>query len=168
VKSLPISTTTHNFSFEEGAKIKMTNMLYYTHTGTRWLVVLALIVALGFMIYSLVSNREQDRITRIVMLTFSSLVGVQWVIGLFYYLVYGSIVQNYSQRPWVEHLSTMTVALIVAHLYLPFRRRASTRTYYIASTVILLVVAVLIYLGVSVLAGDGRWRFQPLYAPPEL
>jgi len=144
----------------------MATMLYYTHSGTRWLVVLALIVALGFMLFSLITNREQDRITRLVMLVFSSLVGVQWVVGLFYYLVYGSLVQNYSQRTWVEHLTTMTVALIVAHLYLPFRRRAATRTYYIASTVILVVVAVLIVLGVSVLIGDGRWSFQPLYPPP--
>ena len=139
----------------------MINGLYYAHSGTRWLVVLALVVALGFMIYSLVTNREQDRITRIVMLAFSSLVGLQWVIGILYYLLYGNAINNYTRAGWTLHVSTMTIALVAAHLYIPFRKRASTRTYYIASTVVIAGNAALIYYGVSVLLGPvaSRWSF---------
>lgn len=143
----------------------MANGLYYTHSGTRWVVVVALAVAFVFMVYSLVTNREQDRITRIVMLSFSSLVGLQWIVGMAYYLVYGSIIQNYSRADWVGHLTIMTVALVAAHLYLPVRRRASTRNYYIASLAVLVVVALLIVWGVSFLQGQ-RWSFAPLYPPP--
>ncbi len=145
----------------------MLNGLYYTHSGTRWLLVLAIIVALGFMAYSLFTRREQDRITRIVMLSFSSLVGLQWVVGLLYYLSYGGALGDYSRQGWTLHLTTMTVALVSAHLYLPFRRRAGTRTYYIASLVVLLVTTGLIVYGVSALLGTtaSRWSFAPLYPP---
>lgn len=145
----------------------MVNGLYYAHTGTRWLVVLAIAVALGFMIYSLVSNREQDRFTRMIMLAFSSLVGLQWVIGIVYYLIYGNAIDNYTRPGWVEHLTTMTLALVVAHLYIPFRKRADTRTYYIASTAVILVTTALIVYGVSVLMGTtaSRWSFAPVYVP---
>ncbi len=146
----------------------MTRILYFTHSGTRWLVVLAILIALGYMIYSLVTNREQSRITRIVMLAFSSLVGVQWIIGLVYYLSYGSQLGSYTREGWTTHLTTMTVALIAAHLYLPFRRRASTRVYYVASVVVLFVTSALIWYGVSVLLGTvgSRWQFGGLYPPP--
>lgn len=144
----------------------MLPMLYYTHSGTRWLVVLATLVALGFMLYSLITNREQDRVTRVIMLTFSSLVGLQWVIGLFFYLVYGNARNDYTLTSWVEHATYMTIVVIVAHLYIPFRKRASTRNYYIASLIVILAVVGLIYFGVGVLGGGmARWSFQPLFAP---
>lgn len=143
----------------------MANGLYYTHSGTRWLVVLAMLVAFVFMVYSLITNREQDRVTRIIMLTFSSLVGLQWIVGIAYYLVYGGIIENYSRPDWIGHLTAMTIALVAAHLYLPVRRRASTRNYYIVSVVILVVVALLIVWGINFLEGQ-RWSFAPLYPPP--
>ncbi len=145
----------------------MINGLYYAHSGTRWLVVLAIVIAFGFMLYSLVTNREQDRITRFVMLSFSSLVGLQWVIGILYYLLYGNAINNYTRVGWTVHVTTMTIALLAAHLYLPFRKRAGTRTYYIASTVVILVTTALIVYGVSVLTGTmaSRWSFEPQYAP---
>jgi glucose uptake protein GlcU len=146
----------------------MTRILYFTHSGARWLVVLAIVIALGYMLYSLVTNREQSRITRIVMVTFSSLVGLQWIIGLVYYLLYGNQLGSYTRTGWTLHLTSMTVALITAHLYLPFRRRASTRTYYIASVAVLVVTSALIWYGVAVLLGTvgSRWQFGGLYPPP--
>ncbi|MEL6149011.1 MAG: hypothetical protein AAFV33_14965 [Chloroflexota bacterium] len=146
----------------------MTTGLYYAHSGTRWLVVLSIIVALGFMIYSLATKREQDRVTRIVMGVFSALIGIQWVLGLLYYLLYGNLINNYSRADWVAHLTTMTVAMIVAPLYVSFRKRASTRVFYIASIVILLVVSGLIVYGVSFLGGGARWSFAPQNPPPQL
>lgn len=143
----------------------MANVLYYLHSGTRWLVVAAIIAALGFMIYSLVTNRQQDRATRIIMIVFSGFMGLQWIIGLLLFLVYGSSIDNYNRPGWANHLTTMTVALIAAHMYIPFRRRAGARTYYIASIVVLLVTTILIIYGVSFLIGQGRWSFAPLYPP---
>lgn len=145
----------------------MVNFWYYAHSGLRWLVVLSTLIALGFMLYSLITNRHQDGATRGIMVTFSSLIGVQWILGLVLYLIYGNMTNNFSQRPWVEHLTTMTIVLIVAHLYLPFRRRLSDRGYYIASTVVILVVIALVWVGVAQLSGGTmtRWQFAPMYAP---
>jgi hypothetical protein len=152
--------------YQTEGEITVATGLYYTHSGTRWLVVLSIIVALGFMLYSLVTNREQDRITRIVMGTFTALIGIQWVVGLLYFLTYGNLINNYSRPDWVGHLTTMTVAMIVSPFYVSFRKRASTRTFYIASIVILLVVSGLIVYGVSFLVGEARWSFAPMNPPP--
>ncbi|MEO0564740.1 MAG: hypothetical protein AAF125_21725 [Chloroflexota bacterium] len=145
----------------------MTNMLYYAHSGTRWLLVAATLFALGFMIFSLVTKRDQDRVTRISMLTFSSLIGVQWIVGIVYYLAYGAQIDDYT-LPWqVNHASIMTGALVVAHLYLPFRRRAGNQTYYIASIVVIVLVIAIVLWGVGILPGGvARWSFAPNFPPP--
>ena len=145
----------------------MANILYYTHTGTRWLVVLAIVFALGFMIYSLVTKREQDRVTRIAMLAFSSLIGIQWIVGILYYLTYGNLINNYTRTGWTLHLTVMTIALVTAHLYLPFRRTMGNRGYYIASLVVVVLTSGLIIYGTSALLGTlaSRWSLMPLYPP---
>lgn len=148
----------------------MLNGLYYAHSGLRWLLVLAVLVALVFMIYSLVTQREQDRITRIVMLTFSSLVGLQWVLGMLYYVVIGTQMNQWNLRNQATHAAVMTGALVVAHLYLPFRRRASNRVYYAASVAVVLVTTVFIVWGVATLLPGGglfpmdRWGFEARYS----
>jgi heme A synthase len=144
----------------------MLNGLYYAHSGTRWLVVLAAVVALVFMVFSLIRNREQDGLTRGIMVTFSSLVGLQWVLGLVYYLMFGMQYNDYTVRNQEVHAAVMTGVVLVAHLYLPFRRRASTRTYYMASIGVIVLTAILIYVGVATLAGDlPRWSMSPYYVP---
>jgi hypothetical protein len=152
----------------------MLNGLYYAHTGLRWLVVLSAVIALGFMLFSLFTNREQDRATRMVMVTFSSLIGLQWVIGMIYYIVLGGALSEagfedaYNLRNSAVHAAVMTIVLLVAHLYLPFRRRAGTRNYYIVSTVVVASTLVLIFVGVSMLLGDfaARWSFSGNFPPP--
>lgn len=143
----------------------MLEFLYYAHSGTRWLVVLATVVALGFMLTSLITNRPQDKISRIVMSAFSSLVGLQWILGLFYYLVFGTAVSSYTIPHQIEHATTMTLVVIAAHMYLPFRKRAkSDRNYYIVSLVVIAVVLLLVYAGVARL--PQGWSMAPV--PPAI
>jgi FtsH-binding integral membrane protein len=147
----------------------MLNFLYYAHSGLRWILVLAVLAALGFMIFSLVTKREQDRATRIIMVTFSSLVGVQWVLGMLYYVVIGSNFGEWNLRNQATHAAVMTGALVVAHLYLPFRKRASNQIYYAASVGIVIVTTVFLVWGVATLLPGGglfpadRWSFAPNY-----
>lgn len=160
-----ITTVYCLFVHDKGDLFPMLTFLYYAHSGTRWLVVLATIVALGFMIFSLATSRKQDSATRIIMSTFSSLIGLQWILGLFYYLVYGNAVSSFTIMHQVEHATTMTIVVLAAHMYLPFRKRAkSDRNYYIASIVVILVVLVLVYLGVQVL--PQGWTFSQ--NPPQI
>ena len=147
----------------------MLNFLYYAHSGLRWILVLAVLAALGFMIFSLVTKREQDRATRIIMVTFSSLVGVQWVLGMLYYVVIGSNFGEWNLRNQATHAAVMTGALVVAHLYLPFRKRASNQIYYAASVGVVIVTTVFLVWGVATLLPGGglfpadRWSFAPNY-----
>lgn len=149
----------------------MLNGLYYAHSGLRWLVVLAILVALGFMVYSLAVRRERDRLTRLVMTTFSSLVGLQWVLGMLYYVVYGNYINNFSLPYQVNHAAIMTGTVLVAHLYMPFRRRDNNTLYYGVSIGVVVLTTVFIVWGVAALAPGGglfpvaRWSFAP-DAPP--
>jgi FtsH-binding integral membrane protein len=147
----------------------MLNGLYYAHSGLRWLVVLAILVALVFIIYSLAVRRERDRITRIIMTTFSSLVGLQWVFGLLYYVTVGTSFNEWNLRNQATHAAIMTGAVVVAHLYMPFRRRDDNQVYYLASIGAIVLATVFIVWGVAALLPGGglfpadRWSFSPMY-----
>jgi cytochrome c-type biogenesis protein CcmH/NrfG len=121
----------------------MTEFLFQAHSGLRWLVVLITVVALAWLIIGLVSKRPYDKNTHRVMVTFSSLIGVQWLLGIILFLVLGLDVGF----RW-EHAVTMTLALIAAHLYMPFKRREDQRRY-IAGIVVILVTLALVYVGVA-------------------
>lgn len=118
-------------------------ILFQAHSGLRWLVVLATVVAIIAILIGLLQNRPYETFARRPMLIFSSLVGLQWLLGVILLLVYGT----YTQYQ-LEHAATLTIALIVAHLYLPFRRQADQRRY-VASLVVILVTLLLVYVGVA-------------------
>ena len=141
----------------------MLTLLFYLHSGVRWLVVLAMIVALGWMIFSFIRRRDLDRVTRTIMATFGTLVAIQWLLGIILFLVY-SLASGDMQLYWATHFTFMTLVFIVAHLHIAARRFASTQNYYVISIVIILVVIVLIYFGVATLPGD-RWQLISSYAP---
>lgn len=124
-------------------------ILQAAHSGVRWLVVAAAIAAFVWLLLGLFRARPYDKLTYRVMLTFSSLVGAQWMLGMILLLIKG----DFARYQW-EHAATMTGALIVAHLYMPFRRRADM-TRYRAGLAVIVGVAVLVYIGVAQLPYNG-------------
>lgn len=122
----------------------MTDFLFNLHSGLRWLIVLMTVVAFGWLLLSLLRTGNYTVRTHQVMVTWSSLIGVQWLTGLILFVVLGDF--NVTHR-W-EHLVTTTLALFVAHLYIPFKQRSS-RIRYQAGLVFILLTLALIYVGVA-------------------
>jgi hypothetical protein len=104
----------------------MENMLYYAHSGLRWLVVLVTIAAFLYILFRAFQNKPFDKRTHTVVVVWASLFGVQWLLGIILFLVQGAWDVGYQ---W-EHAITMTLGLAVAHAYIPLKRRADNIRYY--------------------------------------
>jgi len=121
----------------------MQDMLYYAHSGLRWLVVLMTFVALGWLILRLAQRKPYDDLTHRIVTIWSSLFGVQWALGILLFLVLGGFDLGYR---W-EHTLTMTLALVAAHIHFMVKRRPNNVRYNgalagIAGTLLLIFIGV--------------------------
>ncbi len=126
-------------------------LLRAAHSGVRWLVVIASIVALLWLTYGLVTRRRYDRLSQRIMTLFSSLVGLQWLIGIVFLIVLGAATTFAVRTRW-EHAVTMTLVLAVAHVHMMLKRR-SDRVRWIGGLVSIVAALVLVYVGVSLVGG---------------
>jgi hypothetical protein len=118
-------------------------MLFHTHSGLRWLVVLATVVALVYMLLGLVRKTAYTGLAHRIMIIFSGLITLQWVVGLILLLVRGTFA-GYE----FEHALTMTIAVGVSHMHMRFRRAADSVRYR-NGLLIVVAVLVLVYIGVA-------------------
>ena len=126
-------------------------LLRGAHSGVRWLVVLASLVALIWLVYSLVTSRAYDRATQRIMTIFSSLVGLQWLIGVIFLIVLGASTTFAVRTRW-EHTVIMTLVLVAAHVHMMLKRRAD-RARLLGGLVSLIVALALVYVGVARVGG---------------
>jgi hypothetical protein len=85
------------------------NALYHAHSGLRYLVLLAAVVAVVVLTYGLVTGRR-PRATRAVSASFTGLLDLQVLLGLG--LVMGGMLTDKA----TGHLMMMVLALVVAHV----------------------------------------------------
>lgn len=135
------------------------SLLRFSHSWVRWLVLIAAIAAVVYLILALVQRRAWGKPGTTLMAVFSGLVGLQWVIGLVFLVVLGSMT-DFGVRHYWEHLVTMTLALVVAHGHYMLRRRPmdDTRRHAVYSGLIVLTFAFIIG-GIVVLPDGLQWRF---------
>ena len=126
-------------------------LLRGAHSGVRWMVVLASLAALIWLVYSLVTSRAYDRVTQRIMTTFSSLVGLQWLIGLIFLIALGTST-GFGVRLYWEHAVIMTLVLVAAHVHMMLKRRPD-RARLIGGLVSLVVALALVYVGVARVGG---------------
>ncbi len=94
-------------------------ILQTIHAHNRWLVVMVVVIAALYMLFGALTKRGYDKTAYRVMLAFSSIVGIQWVLGLILFVLMGLF---RSPLHW-EHAVTNTLALAAAHLHIPMRKR---------------------------------------------
>lgn len=116
-----------------------------SHSGVRWLVVLATIVAIVWLLYGLVTKRSYDQLTYRIMTFFSSVVGLQWIVGVIFFIYLGTA----TRERW-EHAFTMTIVLIIAHVHMMLKKR-DDRTRFIGGLASVVVALGLVYVGVATL-----------------
>ncbi len=133
----------------------MENFLLQLHSGVRWLVVIVTLAVLIKLILGLVRKSDYDQLTYRLMIAFSGLATVQWLIGIILFLVLSG---SFSSGTRWEHALTMTIAVGVSHMHMRWRRAPGSIRYR-TSLIIVVVALVLIFIGVARL--PQGWRLSP-------
>ncbi|MCC6906229.1 MAG: hypothetical protein IT326_10330 [Anaerolineae bacterium] len=132
-------------------------ILIETHSGVRWLVILAALVVLVKHVLGLVQKSEYDRFSSISFSAFSGLMDLNVLIGLIQLIAFWSIWSAGGfPRQQVEHLTVMLIATIVAHLPSRLWKDKAASIRYRNGLFAVIGVLVLVFIGVSVLPGN-RW-----------
>jgi hypothetical protein len=138
-------------------------ILLYIHSYVRWLAILVAAVALVRHVIGLVKGGEYDRMSRGMLAAFSGLLDLNAVLGIAQ-LVIGwqafSAIAGGFPLPQIEHLGTLLVVVVVAHL--PMRwKNAPGAVRYRNGLIVIVAVLALIVLGVTTLQGS-RWVLRGL------
>lgn len=134
----------------------MEELLYYAHSGLRWLVVLLTFVAFIWLLVGYGRNKPFDKRTHMIVVAWASLIGVQWILGIVLFLVLGGFDVGYR---W-EHTLIMTLVLAAAHAYVPLKRRADTVRY---QGVLISIGAALLLTYVGVARLPQGWSMEVSY-----
>jgi len=112
------------------------------HGHNKWLVLLALVVALVVQARAALGGREYGKLERATFAAGSGLLGVQLILGLVLLAQYGLALPHV-----VEHATTMVLAFVVAHV--PFRykqrpgpERARAGALCLAAALVLVVTGI--------------------------
>jgi hypothetical protein len=96
----------------------MNEFLLGLHSLTRWLLVAVIVLAAVYMLYGAVTQRPYNKSAYRLMSVFSSLVGVQWLLGLLGFI---TALDALSRHRW-EHAFLNTVALAIAHAHYSMKK----------------------------------------------
>jgi len=111
-------------------------ILFYAHSGLRYLVLLTGLLVIAYAVYGLASRRPYDRTMRILAAIFTGAIDLTALLGLSYLFV-GTF---YPQLG--GHIATMVLAVVVAHVVSAVmkRRPPAERTYmpHVVGTLVVL------------------------------
>lgn len=123
-------------------------ILYNLHSGFRWIVVIAAVLALVINLYALFTKRAaDDKLVKNGMRFWTISLDIQWLIGIILILVLGLFT-----RPELEHAFANTLAVVVAHSAVAFRKR-SDQSRLIANLATIAIALLIVIVAVSVVNG---------------
>lgn len=104
----------------------MTPIVFYAHSGLRYLVLLAGIAAFFYLLYGLALRRDFDKLAGALSGAYVGLMDVQVLLGILLYL----LIPSYAQL--LGHVVMMLAAVSVAHVANIMNKRRETKSYYVA------------------------------------
>jgi len=111
-------------------------MLFYAHSGLRYLVLFAGILVLGYAVYGQATKREYDKTMRILAAVFTGSIDLTVLLGV------AHLMSSVFYPQLSGHIASMVLAVVVAHLVSAVmkRRPIAERTFmpHIVSTLIVL------------------------------
>jgi heme A synthase len=134
----------------------MITTLYMAHSGLRYMVLLAGILALVYFLVALSSRRPQERAGRILMAAFVGLVDLQVLLGLL--LVFLGI----WYPALMGHLVLMVLAAAAAHAASVLARRAVDSQRAHATRLVGVVLTLLLIAGGIMAIGRGIFETRIL------
>lgn len=143
--------------------MSLQTLLLTIHSWVRWVVLLVAVIALVKHIAGYLNDAPYDNASRGLMSTYAGLMDLNVLLGVIQLLVFWgpySAVSGGFPLPQIEHLGTMIIATGVAHMTRSWRGLEGRPRY--RNTLLALVVSlILIFVGISMLAGN-RWVFRGL------
>jgi len=126
----------------------VTEILLSIHSVLRWVVLAFAVLALVVNVLALVQKRgANDPRVKNGMRLWTILLDVQWLVGLLLLLVMGVF-----GRPQIEHAVANTIAVVVAHSAVAFRKK-SDQTRLIANLVTIVLALLIIFVAVAAVGG---------------
>jgi hypothetical protein len=136
----------------------------FLHSWNRWLLLIVSVVALLYFARGWLLALDWTKRGQTLLTLFSSLIGLQWILGLVFLIALGSAT-GFGVRHYWEHLTIQTIALAVAHVHMAWRKKVlADRSRYRRSLLLILAVLVLVIVGILLLPATIQWRFMGLGA----
>ena len=123
------------------------------HSLWRWVVVIVALIALVKFALGWLQKKNPDALDRRLLLAFTTTIDIQVLLGII--LVINLLITSVLDRAAIEHVVTMVIVAIVAHLSAIWRKR-DDNVMLRNSFFVVLATLVLIFAGVAVVNG---WSF---------
>ncbi|GEL71288.1 hypothetical protein HUW63_22805 [Myxococcus sp. AM001] len=125
----------------------MDRMLFYAHSGLRYLVLLAGILALAYFAYGLATRKPFDKLGRILGSAYSGLLQLQVLLGV------GVLVTRFYYPALIGHIVMMVLAAGVAQATLSINRRKPQPAFVLP--LVGVVVSIVFIIGGIMAIGRG-------------
>jgi hypothetical protein len=121
----------------------MENALFYAHSGLRFLVMLAAVLAAAVMLWKWSSGRPFDRQSRAIVAVFTGVLDLQVLLGI------GTVLTRPFYGALIGHLVMMIAAAMAAHgISVYGRKQADARRAHMISFVAVALALLLIVAGI--------------------
>ncbi|MFN8371579.1 MAG: hypothetical protein U0694_01695 [Anaerolineae bacterium] len=135
------------------------DFLRLLHSWDRWLLLVVAVVAIAYFALGLLQKRAWDKNAALLLRVFPILVDIQWLLGLLFFFQTWAQQNGMARHGW-EHAFTMTIALIIAHVPMAWRRKElPDNVRYRNNLLVVVGVVVVVFLGITVLPSVIQWRF---------
>jgi hypothetical protein len=129
------------------------NILFHAHSGLRYLVLLAGLIALGWFAYGLATKRPVDRSVRILGSSFVGLLDTQVLLGVL-------LLTTWPYYPaLIGHIVMMVLAAGLAHALLVVNRRRANPGYLLpliaVAGALVLILGGILAIGRPILGSAG-------------
>lgn len=132
----------------------MINMLFYTHSGWRYIVLLVLTIAIIKLLIGWLGKQSWSRFDQILGVATPIVIDIQWLLGIVLWLMAPAAWFAGRNASFAEHAGTMTLALAAAHIGWVRAKRANSDTAkFQAAALGFLVAGILVGLGVARITG---------------
>ncbi len=128
----------------------MANMLFYTHSGWRYVVLLVLAIAVVKMLIGWLGKRSWGTWDQRLGVMTPIVIDIQWLLGLLLWITRGVPMTGRS----IEHMTVMTVALVAAHIgWARAKRAADDHAKFKNAAIGYIVAGLLVALSVARITG---------------
>ena len=128
-------------------------ILLALHSIIRWVIVIVAVIAIVKFAIGWLQKQAFDKMSNGLSAGFNGLMDLQATLGLLYLLIAGFSGQGFPGFR-LEHSFTMIVAVIVAHSSAMWKKRDDA-TRYRNTLFTILISLVIIFVGMSMLPGNG-------------